>query len=118
MSDGADDSLTRWIVGAVAAAVLTVLGFLTKFVFSGVFKRLDELKIEVKTSNDEQYAKISKIADEVAESRTARAITELRLGHLEKKAESRDLLIDDMRRFMSTKGFKKREGPEGESGDW
>jgi septal ring factor EnvC (AmiA/AmiB activator) len=98
------------VAGGVAAAILAMLGFFARFVFKGVFERLDSMQAEIKASNDEQLAKLEKMAEALSEQKTARALTELRLAHLETAFESFRQKYDDLAGFLQSQGFKKRDG--------
>ncbi len=118
MSDAADDSLTKYVVSGVSVAFVATFGFLVRFVFGNVFKQLGDLKHEIQTSNDGQFAKIAdvakgveKLADSAAEGRTRSAITELRLGHLEASHANLQLKYDDIAGFLAREqNYKKRGG--------
>lgn len=120
-----------WALGIVGTLVTIFLGlfaFLFKFTINGFAKKQDEIsveiakkqeetKAEIKESNDAQFAKISKVEDSVgkiaeaaSETKVARAITDLRVGHLEAAFENFRLKNDDMEKFLQGLGFRKRDG--------
>ncbi len=106
-----DESLTKWVVGAVGSGVLGGFALLAKFVFGNVLDEMKSMKGEVKASNDAQYEKLEKIAEATAENRTARAVIELRLGHLEASVNSLALKYEDTANFLARDlNFKKRDG--------
>lgn len=105
-----DISLSQWVVGGVAAGILAALGFLTRFVFGGVFKRLDDLADETKESNVQQIAEIRAVAATVQSVTTDLAVANMRIAHLEASFAAQLVKFDDMGRFLAAEGFRKRDG--------
>lgn len=106
----AENDLTQWVVGAVAAGGLTLLGFLAKFVFDAILKRLDSIAEKSVAANRELVLEMRAIAAQVQNQGTAQALTELRVSRLETDFASQRLKYEDLTGFLQGQGFRKRDG--------
>lgn len=84
--DFVDDSLTTWVAGVAATGLVTILGFLAKWVFSGVFKRLESLEAAHKESMREMVAEVRGMSMTVNGHATQLAVLQRDIG-----AQARDL---------------------------
>lgn len=109
MADG-DATLTQWVVGAIATGTVALLAFLARFVFGGVFKRLDELRAENNASNAAQVSEIRSIGNTVQTQVTAQAVTEVRIARVEAENAILRVKLDDIAGFLQSDGYRKRDG--------
>lgn len=109
MSDSAD-SLANWVIGSVAAGVLALVGFLSKFVFGGVLKRLDEIKTENDAANRDQLTEIRAIAVTQQAQTTAQAIMELKISTLQAQFASFHDTQKQFEGFLVSRGYKRSDG--------
>lgn len=57
-----EDSLVKWVVGAVATGMLSMLAFFANHLFRLILDRLESLGAQVKEENDAVVAEIRNIA--------------------------------------------------------
>lgn len=105
-----NDTLATWVVGVVATGILGLAIFLAKFTFSGVYRRLDEIRDESNASNKEQVIEIKSIGATVQAQVTAQALADLRIARVEAENAMLRIKLDDIAKFLASDGYRKRDG--------
>lgn len=105
-----DDSLSKWIIGVVATGLVGGFAFFGKFVFNGIFKRLDQIQAESNASNAAQVVEIRSIGATVQAQVTAQALADLRIARVEAENAMLRVKLDDLAEFLHSEGFRKRDG--------
>lgn len=90
--------MTRWAVGLIAAGSIGILGFLARWVFSGVFARLDKVVDEMKG-----------IASVVNSQGQQLAVLAERIGQLKQENDAQEKRIDALANHWRAEFERHRE---------
>lgn len=116
-----NDTLTRWIVGIVAAGIIGILVFLTKWVFKGVFDRLDANDKRAEERAAEQNRELEKvlvemrgIAREVGENRIQTALLHQELGQVKQEQAALRERVNGLADYWRQQWRNRRDKDEDE----
>lgn len=99
-----DETLAKWIVGAVAAGILALLGFLSRWVFNAILQRIEDLGRDVKEQNAGVVTEIRAIAATTQDHAQRLLLGNQAFQHLHDQVRDLQVQMAELQKVVGWKG--------------